>query len=142
MAQMKVLYTCLLLLSAPLIFAQDLGSGILHGTVTFGDWVLWGQTDLSSGTYSITLEYPHTPVKVKVKSERGKVKVFIPVSIFAGAESGVDRVCLVRGRDHWLVRSVELPELGISLLFLPRNQMSEVALSNCVPIAMNSRSGD
>lgn len=135
---MKVLCTWLLVLSTPWILAQEVGSGVLHGSVTLGDWVVWGQANLSAGTYTLTLEYAHSPVKMTVTSERGKTNVFIPLSILAGTESGMNRICLVHGKDRWRVRSVDLPQLGISLLYLPRNHTPDTEESRCVPIAMSS----
>ena len=135
---MKIYHICLLLLSAPLLLSQAPAGGVIQGSVTFGDWAVWGKVDVPEGSYTLTVEYTYAPVKVTLRPGHGKTYVFMPTAILAGAESGHERVCLAYREDRWQVRSVDLPSLGISLLFLPGNQKSIDERSKCMPIVMSS----
>ena len=125
------------LLAAPALLSQTLPGGVIRGTVRFEDWTIWGQVTIPRGCYSLVIEYAHVPVKVTAQSENGKKITLSPLAIFAGTESGDAQVCLSHWRGHWAIRSIDLPSLGISLLFMPRN----TALSlppKCLPILKES----
>lgn len=136
---MKIFYILLLLLGSPWMFSQTIGGTVLHGSVAFADFVLWGDTDFPEGNYTLTIEYAHAPVKVTVRSVHGKTRVFSPITILAGVESGQERFCLIFRNSRWQVRSIDLPLLGISLVFMPRNQHLTSERLKCLPIAIDRR---
>ena len=107
--------------------------------MTLGDLVVWGEAIVPEGSCTLAIEYAHSPVRVTVRSAHGKTNVFFPVTILAGVESGHERICLTFRKSHWQVRSIDLPELGISLLFMPRNQLLTDERLKCVPIVVDSR---
>lgn len=138
---MKAGYIWLLLLSAPWVFSQTFANGVLYGTVTFGDLVVWREVVLTQGSYSLTIDYSRAPVLVTLRSARGRKTVVTPDSILAGFESGHNQVCLVYEENRWHVRSLDLPDLGISLRYSPGNQPRNGEHSKCIPIQMKNPGG-
>jgi len=141
---MKILVSLLLLLTAPVTFSQPAaGEGVVCGSLTFESLVFWGEVAIPAGHYTLAVEFKTVTVKVTLRSEQGKVTLFTPVGILAGFESGQNQVCLTFQNERWEVLSVNLPQLGLSLLFVPRNRQGNrvTPRSTCVPIAMNGSNG-
>jgi len=137
---MKTAYFWIVLLSAPWAACQTSDGGVFRGSITLGDMTVWGQVLIPRGSYSLSVQYTHNPVAVTLRSADGEENTFVPLTILAGAENGRAEVCLAIFKDRWHVRSVDLPELGISLLFMPRNQRYDVR-AKCIPTTPDSQSG-
>jgi hypothetical protein len=146
---MKILSCLFLLLTAPWGLSQiAAGHSALHGRLTFDTWVTWSEVPLPAGRYTLAVEFTSTTAEFTLGSAQGKSWGFSPVGILAGAESGRSEVCLNLRQDRrhqarWEVRSVNLPEFGLSFLFAPRNTQQDrrSPRSNCVPITMDASNG-
>lgn len=141
---MKTLFSLLLLLSAPSVLSQPVaGQGVLHGGLTFETWVFWSEVPLSPGRYTLAIEFKSSTAGVTLISAEGKTWEFFPVGVLAGAESGQNQICLAVHENQWEVRSVNIPQFGLSLLYLPRNKQGSrvTPRSNCVPITVDGPGG-
>jgi hypothetical protein len=58
------------------MLAQTLGGTEIHGSVTLGNWVVWSEAVVPEGSYTLTVEYAHAPVKATLRSAHGKTQVF------------------------------------------------------------------
>jgi hypothetical protein len=141
---MKILCSLLLLLTAPWVLSQpSTGRGVLHGGLTFEASVFWSDVPLPAGHYTLAIELRRSSAGVTLNSAQGKTWEFSPFGVLAGAESGQSQVCLTLLEDRWEVRSVNLPQFGLSLLYVPRNRQGNrvTPRSNCVPITMDGLGG-
>ena len=141
---MKILCSLLLLLTAPWGRSQPVASqGVFNGRLTFETWVSWSEVPLSAGRYTLAVKFKSSTAEVTLNSAQGKTWVFFPVGVLAGAESGQSQVCLTLHEDRWVVRSVNLPQFGLSLLYVPRNKLGNrvTPRSKCVPITMDGPGG-
>jgi hypothetical protein len=87
------------------------------GNFTLPYEVHWGKAVLPAGAYSINVESIQTPAIVH--SASGKTNMFVFPAIVADSEKGPPCVTvLLRGNEH-RVQSLNLPELGKSLIYEP-----------------------
>jgi hypothetical protein len=90
--------------------------------------VQWGRNVLPAGDYSITMD---SSAKVAlVRSANGNTVGFTPIPITATSHSGNTALfVMVRGNER-LVRSLNLPTRGISLIYPPTTSAQREMLAN------------
>jgi hypothetical protein len=90
--------------------------------------VQWGRNVLPAGEYSISMD--SIANVALVRSANGNTVGFTPIPITATSHSGNTALfVMVRGNEH-LVRSLNLPARGISLIYPPTTSAQREMLAN------------
>jgi hypothetical protein len=90
--------------------------------------VQWGRNVLPAGEYSISMD--SSANVALVRSANGNTVGFTPIPITATSHSGNTALfVMVRGNEH-LVRSLNLPARGISLIYPPTTSAQREMLAN------------
>lgn len=123
-----------------LVMAAVVGNAqiALHGKFQLTGETRWGKAVLPAGEYSLTIESAQQPVRIVIQSADGKT------AAMAFAESSVDSApggsyLFVTGTNaDREVRSMNLPQLGTSLIYKPLTKRERETLyarsSQTVPV--------
>jgi hypothetical protein len=109
-----VLATCLFAVG---LDAQLGSPSAFVGNFTLPFEVHWGKAVLPAGAYSINMESIQTPAIVH--SASGKTNMFVFPAIVADSEKGAPCVTVMLRGNERRVQSLNLPELGKSLIYEP-----------------------
>ena len=90
---------------------------VYAGKFTLPYQVRWGQTMLPAGTYSIRFSSIHSPATVH--SMDGKIAAFVFTARQGDSEKGASSLTIVTRGNQRMVASLNLPEVGASLLYSP-----------------------
>jgi hypothetical protein len=99
--------------------------------------VHWGKTVLPAGAYTISMDSLGNPALVR--SATGKTAFFAPIPVKDDSHKGATALfVLVRGNQR-VVRSLNLPEHGISLIYQPatsaeREMLTKADQIDAVPV--------
>jgi len=96
------------------------------GKFTLPHEVRWGLATLPAGEYSIRMD-PSGPVVVR--ATKGDMAVFIKPPIVADSEQGGRYMIITTQGNERTVRSLNLPELGKSVIFAPLNKSEREVLA-------------
>ena len=119
--------------------AAAANAGSFSGSFTLPFEVHWGRAVLPPGNYKITLN-ASTNV-AQVRSVDGKIASFTSVPITNSSEKGATALSiLVRGNQR-VVRSLNLPRQGMSLIYVPETNAEREILAKAdgvltVPVAI------
>ncbi|PYU35027.1 MAG: hypothetical protein DMG31_04785 [Acidobacteria bacterium] len=107
------------------------------GKFTLPYEVRWGTAVLPAGDYSIRMESSSAPALVW--SAGGENKMFTVTPIAANSEKGAARLYITFVRGERRVRSLNLPELGRSLIYEPltkneREILAQAGQVQAVPV--------
>jgi len=114
-----------------------------RGTFQLHDTVKWGQAVLTPGDYTITVRSTQTPTQAVVRSEDGKTAVIVIAGTFGDSKPGKSALFLTRAGSQWVVRSLNLPQLGVSLVYGNSRESDQPELLSqklqAVPVTMASK---
>ena len=88
------------------------------GKVQLTSKVRWGKSVLPAGVYSLSIPSFEAPVRLYIQSTDGKTAA-IAVAQIANPEPGGNFVFITGTGSDRLVRSMNLPPLGCSLVYAP-----------------------
>ncbi|HSZ20916.1 MAG TPA: hypothetical protein VK770_14065 [Candidatus Acidoferrum sp.] len=131
------LFTAVLL--ATFAFAAAANAQTFSATFTLPFEAHWGKNVLPPGNYRITMN-PLTNVAL-IRSVDGKTAGFTPIPITASSNKGATALSvMVRGNQR-LVRSLNLPAHGITLIYVPatsaeREILAQADQVKAVPVVM------
>ena len=104
-----------------LVVAAAIGANAqttLSGKVQFPSEVRWGKAVLPAGEYSISIPSLDRPVRVMIHSMDGKMAA-IALGDISDVQPGGSFILVTGEGSNRLVRSVNLPQLGVSLVCAP-----------------------
>jgi hypothetical protein len=90
----------------------------LSGKIQFPSAVRWGKSVLPAGEYSLSIPSAERPVRVFIHSLDGKTAAIAQAEILSDPQPGGSYIVTTAGSDQ-LVRSMNLPQLGFSLVYAP-----------------------
>jgi hypothetical protein len=114
----------------------------LNGKVQFPNQVRWGKSVLPAGEYSLTIQSKERPVRVLIHSIDGKTAA-IALANISDQEPGDSYILVTGTAADQQVRSMNLPQLGISLIYAPikpqEREELNVANSGTLPVQIASK---
>ena len=109
------LFTVVLL--ATCAFAGAVNAQTIAANFTLPFEVHWGKNALPAGEYTISMD--SLANVALVRSANGKTACFTPIPVKAYSDKGATALLvMVRGNEH-IVRSLNLPTRGVSLIYPP-----------------------
>jgi hypothetical protein len=90
----------------------------LKGTVQFPNEVRWGKAVLPAGEYSLSIPSVDRPVRVFIQSMDGKTAA-IALADPSDVTPGGSYILITGTGSDRQVRSMNLPQLGVSLVYAP-----------------------
>ena len=115
-----------------------------RGRFRLANEVHWGKAVLPAGEYTIFIAPPHSPSQNTslVRSASGKTQFIPPTLVAEESDKGVNSlVIVVRGNER-RVRSLNLPGLGQSLIYLPLTKSERETLAKtdeAVPVTVAAK---
>lgn len=94
----------------------------LHGKFQLSSEVRWANTVLPAGGYSFLLESNKRPLVVKIFPSDGGTGAMVVARAFEDARPGGSKLLITENGSTRIVRSMNLPQLGISLIYEPLTQ--------------------
>jgi hypothetical protein len=91
----------------------------LSGKVQFPSEVRWGKAVLPAGEYSLSIQSTERPVRVFIRSMDGKRAAIAQAQIISDPKPGGSYIFTTGTGSGQLVRSMNLPQLGLSLVYAP-----------------------
>lgn len=136
MKNFRNLLLLLLILTAAGANAQD----ALHGKFQLSSEVRWANTVLPAGEYSFVLESTKRPLVVKIFPTDGKPGTMFMARTFEDARRGSSYLYITENGSRRIVRSMNLPQVGMSLIFDPLTHHERETLyasqSHTVPVQL------
>jgi len=126
-------------LLATCAFATAANAQTLAAKFTLPFEVHWGKNVLPAGEYSVSID--SSASVGLVRSANGKTAFYTPIPIRAYSHTGNTALfVMVRGNDR-IVRSLNLPTRGVSLIYRPttsaeREMLAEADQVKTVPVIM------
>jgi hypothetical protein len=115
-------------LLATCAFAAAANAQTLAAKFTLPFEVHWGKSVLPAGDYTISMN--SLANVALVRSANGNTVGFTPIPIQAKSDKGATALfVMVRGNEH-LVRSLNLPTRGVSLIYPPATSAQRELLAN------------
>jgi hypothetical protein len=115
-------------LLATCVFAAAANAQTLAAKFTLPFEVHWGRNVLPAGEYTVTMD--STTNVALIRSANGETVGFSPVPTRATSHSGTTALfVMVRGNER-LIRSLNLPTSGISLIYPPTSSAQREMLAN------------
>jgi len=109
------------------------------GKVQLTSEVRWGKSVLPAGEYSLSIPSFEAPVRLYIQSVNGKTAA-IAVAQIANPEPGGNFVLVTGTGSDRLVRSMNLPPLGCSLVYAPLTSQEReklyASVSQTLPVQM------
>jgi hypothetical protein len=90
-----------------------------QGKFELKEEVRWGATFLPKGEYFLTIDSMQAPMRAIVRSADGHKAIFVTTRSVNDAEQGSNAISLKNNGEYWEVRSLNLPQLGVSLSYQP-----------------------
>lgn len=137
---MKNLRNFVMLFTIALAAVAANAQSALHGKFQLTSETRWGKAVLPAGEYSLTIESAAQPMRIVIQSADGKTgAIAVAASSFDSAAGGNYLVITGTGADRE-VRSMNLPQLGTSLIYKPLTARERETLyaraSQSVPVQM------
>jgi hypothetical protein len=112
----------------------------LHGKFQLSSEVRWGMAVLPAGEYSFVLESTKRPLVVKIFTTDGKTGTMFMARTFEDARRGGSYLFITENGSRRTVRSVNLPQVGMSLIFEPlthhERETLDASRSHTVPVQL------
>jgi hypothetical protein len=132
-----------LLLSIQLILTGAVAANAqnaFNGKFQLSSEVRWGMAVLPAGEYSFVLESTQPPVRIVIHSADGKTRAMAVARATADARPGVSYLFITENSSGRIVRSLNLPQLGTSLIYEPLTQRERERLyasqAHTVPVQL------
>ena len=111
-----------------------------HGKFQLTSETRWGNAVLPAGEYSLTIDSMQQPVRMFIQATNGKTAAVALARISADPAPGGNYLFITgQGADRE-VRSINLPQLGTSLIYKPLSKRDRETLytkaSQTVPVQM------
>jgi hypothetical protein len=91
----------------------------LHGKFQLASETRWGKAVLPAGNYSFTIESAQQPVRIVIQSADGKTGAMAQAETSVNAAPGGSYLFITGSGPERMVRSMNLPQLGTSLIYQP-----------------------
>ncbi|HZP32451.1 MAG TPA: hypothetical protein VFB23_03725 [Candidatus Acidoferrales bacterium] len=101
---------------------------VFAGNVSLPHAVRWGQTMLPAGNYSIRIASFNSPAAT-IHSTDGKIAAFVLMGTRQDGESGPSSLTIVTRGNERTVASLNLPQSGISLVYVPMTKAERETLA-------------
>ena len=112
----------------------------LHGKFRLTSETRWGKAVLPAGEYSLTIDSMQKPVRMFIQATNGKTAAVALARITSDAAPGGSYLFITGSGPDREVRSMNLPELGTSLIYKSLSQHERETLyaktSQTVPVQM------
>jgi hypothetical protein len=104
----------------------------LQGKFRLTEDVRWGKAVLPAGEYSFVIDSMQKPIRVVVQSVDGKVGMLAATSATADASPSGSYIFVTGTGKKRLVRSMNLPQVGRALIYVPLTQRERETLYSSV----------
>jgi hypothetical protein len=112
----------------------------LHGKFRLTDEVRWGKAVLPAAEYSLTIDSLQKPIRIIVQATNGKTAAMAEAQTSVDPAPGGSYIFVTGIGHNRLVRTMNLPQLGRSLIFEPLTERERETLyssaSQTVPLEM------
>ena len=102
----------------------------LQGTFHLDQEVRWGKSVLGAGDYTVEIESRKTPVMAMVRSADGNQSFMVMAAIHDDSRSKKTALFLTRKQQEWVVLSLNVPQIGWSLVFDRAGEEESKELAN------------
>lgn len=119
---MKNFRNLMLLLSIVTAAVVTNAQNALHGKFQLSSEVRWANTVLPAGDYSFVLESNKRPLVVKIFPADRRTGAMVVARAFEDARPGGSNLFVTENGSTRIVRSMNLPQLGVSLIYEPLTQ--------------------
>lgn len=110
----------------------------LHGKFQLTSQARWGKAVLPAGQYSFTIESSQQPVRIVIQSADGKTSAMEQAETTSSPSLGGNYLFITGSGADRMVRSLNLPSLGTSLIYQPLTSRERETLysraSQTVPV--------
>jgi hypothetical protein len=110
----------------------------LHGKFQLASETRWGKAVLPAGNYSFTIDSTQLPVRIVIQSTDGKTGAIAQAETSVNAAPGGSYLFITGSGSDSTVRSMNLPQLGMSLIYMPLTRSERETLyahvSTTVPV--------
>jgi hypothetical protein len=113
--------TCLIPTAAN---AQSAFSGKFH----LPEEARWGKAVLPAGDYAVIIENTQMPVRAIVRSAEGKTAAVAFAAVSTDADPGPSSIFITGLGSERLVRSMNVPQLGFTLIYEPLSKREREVL--------------
>jgi hypothetical protein len=100
----------------------------LAGKFAVVEELRWGTAVLPAGEYVFTVESMQSPVRVAVRSADGRSVALLTSQSLNRVEGGKPFLLTTRYGDHRQVRFLNLPALGVALVYEPLSRQERLQL--------------
>jgi len=115
----------------------------LHGKFQLASETRWGRAVLPAGEYSLTIESTQQPVRIIIQAVNGKASAMGFAETSVDAAPGGSYLFITGSGADRMVRSLNLPQLGRSLVYEPLTKREREALyatfSQTVPVRIANK---
>lgn len=130
------------LVSAFLTSGMAVAQNALKGTFELKEQARWDKTVLPAGSYTLAFENSSMPMRAVVRSADGKTVAIFSSSVSNDAASQQSFMLITGSGAERRVRSLNLPQLGVSLDYEPltaaeREELSKKSVT--VPVTIAAR---
>lgn len=112
----------------------------LQGKFQLSSEVRWGKADLPAGEYSFVLDSTQRPVRIVIYSAERKTGSMAVARSTADSRPGASYLFITENSSGRLVRSMNLPQLGMTLIYEPLSHSERERLnasqSQIVPVQL------
>jgi hypothetical protein len=147
MKTIRILATTKLVLAV--LFATCVSTGVanaqsvLTGKFSLAEEVRWDGTVLPAGEYTLTIDNLQMPIRAIVRSVDGTKSAMFATAISEDAKGGASYIVVTNNGSERKVRSLNLPQLRLSLTYEPLTKRErtelEVAAAGTVPVVISNR---
>jgi hypothetical protein len=110
----------------------------LHGKFQLANETRWGKAVLPAGDYSLTIDSTQQPVRIIIQAVHGKASAMALAETSVDAGPGGSYLFITGSGADRMVRSLNLPQLGRSLVYEPLTNSERETLytktSQTVPV--------
>jgi hypothetical protein len=110
----------------------------LHGKFQLASETRWGKAVLPAGNYSFTIDSTQLPVRIVIQSTDGKTGAIAQAETSVNAAPGGSYLFITGSGYDSTVRSMNLSQLGMSLIYKPLTRSERETLyahvSTTVPV--------
>jgi hypothetical protein len=112
----------------------------LHGKFELASETRWGKAVLPAGAYSLTIDSTQQPVRIIIQAVNGNTAAMAFAETSVDAAPGGSYLFITGSGADRMVRSLNLPQLGRSLVYEPLTKRERETLyttvSQTVPVQM------
>jgi hypothetical protein len=112
----------------------------LHGKFQLASETRWGKAVLPAGEYSLRIDSAQEPIRLIIQAQNGKTATMAFAESSVDATPGGSYLFITGSGADRMVRSLNLPQLGRSLIYEPLTKRERETLytkvSQTVPVQM------